>query len=644
MMRRHPEGVSWADFRKEFSEKFHPKSYRDARVEEVFRLEQGSMSVADYERRFSELIRVVPYIANNEEEKANRFAVGLNPKIRAYVASAAHTYPHGLAVRDLVQDYNPVRPQQTSGGRGQQRGFQFIGPSSSGQPSRGTSRSGLPKGQLGRTRESEVIFRGVRKILSTSMMSAITASRILKKSCQGYLVYAIEMRGSEVRLEDIPVVKEFPEDLPDYLQTGKLMFSKIDLRSDYHQLKIHEEDVPNTAFRTQYGHYEFLVMPFELTNAPAAFMDLMTRIFRSYLDQFVIVFIDDILVYSGNEEEHAEHLRILLQTLREHQLYAKLSKCQFWLDKVAFLGHIVSAEGVSVDPQKIEVIINWKQPTNVTEVRSFLGLAGYYRKFVEGFSKIAAPLTKLTRKEEKFVWFEVCQQIFDKLKRRLTSAPVLTLLSGKDGFTVYCDASRQGRGCVLMQYEEVIAYASRQLKKYEQNYPTHDLELAAVVFALRIWRHYLYGLIKDYDCTIEYHPGKANVVADALSRKPTSSVAHLKTVYLPLLVELRSLGVRLKMSDSGALVAAFHVRPIMVDQIRELQIQDPQLVKLKDEVQSGQRTNFSVRRDGTVALGQRFCVPDVEELKREIMEEAHSSAYTMHPGSTKMYHTLKDHY
>ena len=193
------------------------------------------------------------------------------------------------------------------------------------------------------------------------------------------------------------------DDLFDQLQ-GARVFSKIDLRSGYHQLKIRSEDVPMIAFRTRYEHYEFLVMSFGLTNAPAIFMDLMNRIFQPYLDQFVIVFIDDILIYSGNKEDHEEHLRVVLQILRENQLYAKFNKCQFWLDSVAFLGHVISAEGVSVDPQKIEAIVNWKPPTNVTEIRSFLGLAGYYRKFVEGFMKLASPLTKLTRKEEKFVW------------------------------------------------------------------------------------------------------------------------------------------------------------------------------------------------------------------------------------------------
>ena len=392
-------------------------------------------------------------------------------------------------------------------------------------------------------------------------------------------------------------------------------------------------DVSKTAFRTRYGHFEFLVMTFGLTNAPAAFMDLMNRIFRPYLDQFVIVFIDDILIYSGSGEEHAEHLRIVLQTLREHRLYAKLSKCQFWLDSVAFLGHMVFAEGVSVDLQKVEAILNWKPPASVIEIRSFLGLAGYYRKFVEGFLKIAAPLTRLTRKEEPFFWSEACQQSFDEPKRRLTSAPVLTLPSGQDGFAMYCDASRQGLGCVLMQNDKVIAYASKQLKKHEQNYPTHDLELAAVVFALWIWRHYLYGvpcriftdhkslqylftqkelnmrqgrwieLIKDYECTIEYHPGKANVVADALSRRPMSSISHLRAVHLPRLIELRSLGVRLKLTDSGVLLATFHVRPVLIDRIRELQIQDPQIVKLRGEVESGQRGDLSLREDGTVVMG-----------------------------------------
>ena len=206
---------------------------------------------------------------------------------------------------------------------------------------------------------------------------------------------------------------------------GATIFSKTDLRSGYYQLRVKDSDISKTAFRTRYGHYEFLVMPFGLTNAPAVFMDLMNRIFRTYLDQFVVVFIDDILIYSRDETEHAEHLRIVLQTLRDKQLYAKFSKCEFWLREVSFLGHVVSASGIWVDPSKISAILDWKPPRNVSEVRSFLGLAGYYRRFVKGFSMIATPMTRLLQKDVKFEWSEKCQKSFDQLKALLTKAPVL---------------------------------------------------------------------------------------------------------------------------------------------------------------------------------------------------------------------------
>ncbi|KAI5338241.1 hypothetical protein L3X38_017512 [Prunus dulcis] len=395
--------------------------------------------------------------------------------------------------------------------------------------------------------QPKVTFRGERRVLPTCLISAITAKKLLKKGCEWYLAHIIDTRDITLNLEDIPVVCDFPDVFPDDLpgvsgswvhQThcftvectcvvheeerwdhlsiehrqfnkvtirnryplpriddlfdqlkGAKYFFKIDLRSGYHQLRIREEDIPKTTFRKRYGHYEFLVMPFGLTNAPASFMDLMNRVFRPYLDHFVIVFIDDILVYSQTLEGHKKHLRLVLRTLRRKQLYAKFSKCQFWLDRVVFLGHVISAEGIYVDPQKVEAIVNWVQPTNVTEIQSFLGLAGYYHRFVEGFSLIAAPLTRLTRKEVAFEWTEECEQSFQELKKRLTTAPVLALPDNAGNFVIYSDASLQGLGCVLMQHDRVIAYASRQFKKHEQNYPVHDLELAAVVFALKIWRN-----------------------------------------------------------------------------------------------------------------------------------------------------------
>ncbi|KAL4028437.1 hypothetical protein IC575_011634 [Cucumis melo] len=271
-------------------------------------------------------------------------------------------------------------------------------------------------------------------------------------------------------------------------------------------------------------------MSFGLTNAPAVFMDLMNRVFREFLDTFVIVFIDDILIYFKTEAEHEEHLRIVLQTLRDNKLYAKFSKCEFWLKQVSFLGHMVSKAGVSVDPAEIEAVTGWTRPSTVSEVRSFLGLAGYYRRFVENFSRIATPLTQLTRKGAPFVWSKACEDSFQNLKQKLVTRFLLT--DGSAG--------------------KVVAYASRQLKSHEQNYPTHDLELAAVVFALKILRHYLYGeriqiftdhkslkyfftqkelnmrqrrwleLVKDYDCEIcIIQQGKCG--SDALSRKVSHS-------------------------------------------------------------------------------------------------------------------------
>ena len=205
-----------------------------------------------------------------------------------------------------------------------------------------------------------------------------------------------------------------------------------------------------------------------------------------------MVLIDDILVYSKDARGHEQHLKIVLHTLREKKSYVKLSRCDFWLNEVFFLGHIVSAEGIRVDPTKIEAVVNWKPPRNITEVRSFLGLVGYYTRFVRGFSVIASPLTKLLRKGIKFEWTDNCQNSFERLKRMLVEAPVLTQPTLGKEYTLYSDASGIGLGCVLMQYGKVVAYLSRQLKPHEQNYPTHDLELAAIVFALKIWRHYLY--------------------------------------------------------------------------------------------------------------------------------------------------------
>ncbi|GJS84953.1 reverse transcriptase domain-containing protein [Tanacetum coccineum] len=419
-----------------------------------------------------------------------------------------------------------------------------------------------------------------------------------------------------------------------------------DLRSGYHQLRVHEDDIPKTAFRTRYGHFEFTVMPFGLTNAPAIFMDLMNRVCRPYLDKFVIVFIDDILIYSKTQEEHVEHLRLVLELLKKEKLYAKFSKCEFWLREVQFLGHVINGNGIHVDPSKIEAVKNWKAPRTPTEVRSFLGLAGYYRRFIENFSKIAKSLTVLTQKSKTFDWGEEQELAFQTLKDKLCNAPVLALPDGPEDFVVYCDASGIGLGCVLMQRGKVIAYASRQLKIHEENYTTHDLELGAVVFALKIWRHYLYGtksviytdhkslqhifsqkelnmrqrrwieLFSDYDCEIRYHPGKANVVADALSRKERVKPKRV-----------RAMNMILQSSIKDRILAA---QKEAVDEVAVLQ-------KGLDEM-------IEQRSDETLYYLDRIWVPLKGEVRTLIMDEAYKSKYSVHPGADKMYYDLRDRY
>ncbi|KAJ0666882.1 putative nucleotidyltransferase, Ribonuclease H [Helianthus annuus] len=463
------------------------------------------------------------------------------------------------------------------------------------------------------------------------------------KKKDGTLRMCIDYR----ELNKLTIKNRYPlpriDDLFDQLQ-GATCFSKIDLRSGYHQLRVLEDDIPKTAFRTRYGHYEFTVMPFGLTNAPAVFMDLMNRVCKPYLDKFVIVFIDDILIYSKTKADHEKHLHLIMELLKKEQLYAKFSKCEFWLKEVQFLGHIVNDKGIHVDPSKIEAVKNWNVPTTPTEIRSFLGLAGYYRRFISNFSKIAVPLTSLTHKGKPFEWGPKQEEAFQILKQKLCDAPILTLPDGNDDFVVYCDASNLGLGCVLMQRGKVIAYASRQLKIHEKNYTTHDLELGAVVFALKIWRHYLYGtkcviytdhkslqhifnqkelnmrqrrwveLLNDYDCEIRYHPGKANVVADALSRKE-----HVK----------------------------LHCVRIQTDiQARILQAQQNSVTQgnMLDEMPHSLELQLETKEDGLLYFMNRLWVPKHDDLRTFLMNEAHKSRYSVHPGADKMYMDLRNLY
>ncbi|GJW70657.1 putative reverse transcriptase domain-containing protein [Tanacetum coccineum] len=358
------------------------------------------------------------------------------------------------------------------------------------------------------------------------------------------------------------------DDLFDQLQ-GSNVYSKIDMRSGYHQLQVREEDIPKMAFRTRYGHYEFQVMPFGLTNAPAVFMDLMNRVCKPFLDKFVIVFIDDILIYSKNKKEHEEHLKALLELLKKEKLYAKFSKCEFWIPKVQFIGHVIYSQGIHVDPAKIEYIKDWESLKTPTEIRQFLGLAGYYRRFMEGFSKIDKSMTKLTPKGIKFDWGDKQEGAFRLLKQKLCSAPILALPEGSEDFIVYYDASHKGLGAVLMQREKELNMRQRR------------------------WLE----LLSDYDCEICYHPGKANVIADALSRKERTRKPK-----------------NIKNED---------VRGMLIENSK-----DPEKLRME---------KLEPHVDGTLCFNGRIWLPCYGDLRIVIMYESHKSKYSIHLGFDKMY-------
>ncbi|GJR05057.1 putative reverse transcriptase domain-containing protein [Tanacetum coccineum] len=407
-------------------------------------------------------------------------------------------------------------------------------------------------------------------------------------------------------LNKLTVKNRYPlprvDDLFDQLQ-GSSVYSKIDLRSRYHQLRVREEDIPKTTFRTRYGHYDFHVMPFVLTNAPAVFIDLMNRVCKPYLDKFVIVFIDVILIYSKNKKEHEEHLKEILELLKKED------------------------QGIHVDPAKIESIKDWASPKTPSEIRQFLGLSGYYQRFIEGFSKIAKPMTKLTQKKVAFEWGDKQEAAFQTLKHKLCSAPILALPQGAEKFIVYCDASHKGLGAVLMQNEKVIAYASRQLKIYEKNYTTHDLELGAVVFALKFGGTTCMEpkLLSDYDCEIRYHPGKANVVVDALSKKERIKPLKVRALVMTIGLDLPK-------------------------QILNAQIEAQKPENLKNEDVGGMirkdiaREKLEPCADGTLCLNRKSWLPCYGDLRTVIMHESHKSKYSIHPGSDKMYQDMKKLY
>jgi hypothetical protein len=388
-------------------------------------------------------------------------------------------------------------------------------------------------------------------------------------------------------------------------------------------------------------------MSFGLTNALAHFTYLINSVFMPKLDKFVVVFIDDILIYSKNEEEHAKHLRIVLTRLREHQLYAKFSKCAFWLEEIQFLGHVLPAKGIAVDPSKVKDILEWNSPTTVHQVRSFLGLAGYYRRFILDFSKIVKPIMGLLKNDIKFDWSSKCNEAFEQLKVLLTTALVLAQPDIEKPFDVYCDASGSGLECVLMQEGQVITYASQQLRRHEEHYPTHDLELAAAVHALKIWRHYLLGntchlytdhkslkyiftqselnmrqrrwleLIKDYDLQIHYHPGKANVVADALSRKASCHCLTVRTPDITLCQEMEKLNLVMIQHRT---LTQLKLESVLLPRIIDAQRTDKGMKCIHEKMEVDKANCFRKDDQGIIWFKDRIDVPKNAEVRQQILD------------------------
>ncbi|GKC48763.1 putative reverse transcriptase domain-containing protein [Tanacetum coccineum] len=444
--------------------------------------------------------------------------------------------------------------------------------------------------------------------------------------------YIVELADGRISETNIILRGLFPEDLPGLPPARQVEF-QIDLVLLLHLWD--EPRVPSNAFG--------------LTNAPAIFMDLMNWVCKPYLDRFVIVFIDDILIYSKSRKKHEGHLKLILRLLKEEELYAMFSKCDFWLSKVRFIGHLIDSKDIHVDPAKIESIKDWASPKTLTEICQLLGLACYYRRFIEGFLNIARPMTKLTQKSMKFDWGEKAETAFQLLKQKLCSAPISTLPEGSENFMVYCDALHKGLGAVLMQNEKVITYASHQLKVHEKNYTTYDLELGAVVFALKMWRQYLYGmkcvvftdhkslqyildqkelnmwqrrwleLLSDYDCEIQYHLGKANVVVEALSQKE----------------RIKPLRVR-----SLVMTVAFN----LPKQIMSAQSEAKKEENFITEDLHGMINKLEPRADRTLCLNNQSWILCFGDLRALIMHKSHKSKYSIHPGSDKMYQDLKKFY
>jgi hypothetical protein len=530
----------------------------------------------------------------------------------------------------------------------------------SSPPSRPTIRLSAPEMDELKKQLAELVKSGFIQ----PSKSPFGAPILFVKKKDGTMRMCVDYRA----LNNITIKNAYPlpriEELFDRLQ-GARFFSKIDLRSGYHQIRIDPQDVPKTAFRTRYGHFEFLVLPFGLTNAPGTFMHLMHQTFREFLDDFVLVFLDDILIFSRTLEEHQRHVEKVLTKLRESKLYAKESKCDFFKEEVEFLGHHVGRNGVRMMEDKVKAIVDWPTPSKVADVRAFLGTAGYYRKFIRGFSAIAMPLSDLTKEETKFEWAAPQEAAFRQLKAAIANEPVLILPDPKRPFVIHVDASGFATGAVLQQDQghglQPIAYLSKKMLDAETRYPIHEQELLAIIVALKAWRHYLMGsrftitimsdhksltqfktqpllsgrqarwkdVLADYDFDIVYVEGKTNVVADGLSRR---SDHQRSTELLVQALELFAVETRPAMRISAATT-------LMAD-VFEASKRDVKYLKLF-KARRSRADPIQVKNGLLWFKSDRLYVPDDLDLQTRILQECHDTPTGGHLGKDKTLEQVK---
>ena len=517
--------------------------------------------------------------------------------------------------------------------------------------------------------EREEVIRQIKELLSKGLiepsLSPYGAPILFVKKKDGSLRMVIDYRS----LNKLTVKNRYPlpriDDLLDQLQGAKI-FSSLDLLSGYHQVPIHASDIPKTAFRTPQGSFQFKVLSMGLTNAPSTFAHVMNNVFKDLLGKSVLIYLDDILVFSKDPGEHVKHVREVMEVLRAHKLYAKLAKCEFGKEKLAFLGHVVSAEGIQVDPKKAELVKDWPTPQNVGEVRKFLGFANYFRKFLQGFANVCRPLNNLLKKDHSFLWDEECDKAFIRLKEALVTAPVLALPDFSKPNTVFdviCDASGFGIGAVLMQYERPIAYEGRKMQDPETRYPVGEQELLAVHYALQKWRCYLEGsvavnvitdhapntwlpsqpnlsrrqarwseFLQRFKLTWVYRPGRTNV-ADPISRNPA---------FLPSIAAIQEAVIQeADTQDAPSTAAASSAetssafqgvgKSILSGYALDKDFGDTDFVRRHELVQEG----------GFWYKGDQLAVPAEKEIRKECIVLVHTPPYCGHLGGNRTFQAAR---